>query len=545
MKSFLLIIFLMWYSPLANTTFAFNRQDSLRGSNGHGRSWWDIQHYTLSVMFDTTTRSVIGSTDIRAKVIAKPGDSLQLDLQGAMVLDSVVMHGKRLSFAREGNVWWVTYPFHLFSPGALFQITAYYHGKPQIAKRAPWDGGFIWTRDSLGNPWVAVACQGLGASSWWPCKDYQGDEPDEGMIIDLSYPQELSIVSNGRVDECGIDIETEDSLYYGCGWTVQNPINTYNTTFYVGDYVSWNDTLMGENGKLDLSFHVLRHNEQRARQHFAVTKPMLRCFEYWMGPFPFYQDGFKLVEAPYLGMEHQSAVAYGNKYQMGYLGMDRSGTGIGNLFDFIIIHESGHEWFGNNITARDIADNWLHEGFTTYTETLFAECAFGRDSAFRYTRGLWRNIENDRPVIGSYGVNDDGSGDKYAKGAAVVHMIRMIINDDQKFRQLLRNLNKDFRHRIVSSQEVEEYISKFAGYNFKPLFDQYLRSTQIPTLEWNVRKRELHFRFIDVANGFSLPIEISSGKTRQTIRPTTEWQTIRWTKGMNIQFSPDFLIKTR
>ena len=262
-----------------------------------------------------------------------------------------------------------------------------------------------------------------------------------------------------------------------------------------------------------------------------------------MGPYPFYEDGYKLVEAPYLGMEHQSAVAYGNQYKMGYLGMDRSGTGVGLLFDFIIVHESGHEWFGNNITAQDVADNWLHEGFTTYTEALFAECAFGKEKAFAYTMGKWNLINNDKPVIGVYGVHEDGSGDMYNKGSAVVHMIRMVMNDDEQFRQLLRGLNRDFYHKIVTSAQVEEYINKFAGYDFTPLFNQYLRGTDIPRLDWYVKKDRLHYRFKNVVEGFSLPLEITSGAVKERIVVTGDWQSIKWKKGFDVSFQKGFLIK--
>ncbi|HRO43990.1 MAG TPA: M1 family aminopeptidase, partial [Flavipsychrobacter sp.] len=289
--------------------------------------------------------------------------------------------------------------------------------------------------------------------------------------------------------------------------------------------------------------HGLRYNEEKARRQFAVTKDMLHCFEYWMGPYPFYEDGYKLVEAPYLGMEHQSAVAYGNEYKMGYRGLDRSGTGVGLLFDFIIIHESGHEWFGNNITAQDIADNWLHEGFTTYTEALFVECAFGKEKAYEYTRGQWKNIRNDRNVIGNYGVNDDGSSDKYDKGSAVVHMIRTIMNDDEKFRQLLRGLNKDFYHKIVTSAEVEAYINKFANYNFTPLFNQYLRTTDIPQFDYYIKKKELFFRFKNVVDGFTLPLTITGEDETTTIYPTSEWQSIKWKGGYGFEMSKNFLMK--
>jgi len=559
----------MWCLLSASTTFAFNRQDTLRGSNGRGRYWWDVQHYTLSVSFDTASQSIHGSNTIRAKVIHQPVDSLQLDLQELMFLDSVVMNDKEVDFVKDGNVWWIKYPFSLLDTGTDFQFTAYYHGKPRTAVKPPWDGGFIWTKDSLGNPWIAVACQGLGASVWWPCKDYQGDEPDSGMEIRLKKIHDRTVLYSANT-EMGVYVSPFDTVLSGisngtesvalsgwvhdyyCGGTstettyvfsVVNPINTYNATFYIGDYVSWTDTLMGEKGKLDLTFCALRYHEKRAREQFKVVKQMLHCYEYWMGPYPFYEDGYKLVEAPYLGMEHQSAIAYGNQYKMGYLGMDRSKTGVGLLFDYIIIHESGHEWFGNSITAQDIADNWLHEGFTTYAEALFVQCAFGKEKAFEFTRGEWNNIDNDRPIIGQYGVNNEGSSDEYDKGAAILHMIRQIMNNDEQFRQLLRGLNRDFHHKIVTSAAIEAYISQFAHYNFAPLFNQYLRTTDIPKLEWHIKKKELYFRFTNIVNDFTLPIKVSTGKKTATIYPTSEWQSIKWKGGFGIHFSQNFLIR--
>ena len=536
------------------------RQDSLRGSNGAHRSWWNVTHYDLRVVLDTTRKSVSGKNDITATIIAPPTDSLQIDLQELLFLDSVVINDASLPFNKEGNVWWVKYPFSRLKNEASFRISLYYHGKPRKAKNAPWDGGFIWSNDSLGNHWTAVACQGLGASSWWPCKDYQGDEPDSGMNIQFYIPYDASLkadhffplVTNGTNQP----VESADAVdgwqfppYYplmgSVSATVKNPINTYNVTFYYGNYTQWQDTLMGEKGVLPLTYCPLYYHEPIARERFRVVKDMLRCFEHWMGPYPFYEDGYKLVEAPYLGMEHQSAIAYGNQYRMGYRGNDRSNTGVGLLFDFIIIHESGHEWFGNNITASDIADNWIHEGFTTYTETLFAEWIAGKEKAYEYCRGEWKNIRNNRPVIGRYGVQDEGSSDKYDKGAAVVHMIRMIVNNDETFRQLLRSMNRQFYHSSVTSAMVEQYISTFTGYDFTALFQQYLRTTQIPILEYYIKNKKLHYRFTNIVDGFTLPIEARIGKHHKTIHPTSEWQSVAWKKGYGIDFSKDFLIQIK
>lgn len=450
----------MWYLLPANTTFAFNHADTLRGSNGTGRSWWDVVRYDLQVSFDTANKSIYGSNQIIFRIIKDAGDSMQIDLQEPLIIDSVILapttgKGKRkmLDIVKEGNVWWLKHPFHKLSTDQPQQLTIFYHGVPRAAVNPPWDGGFSWKHDEQGKLFIAVSCQGLGASVWWPCKDAQWDEPDSGMATRFFVPGYYAI-GNGR--ELNVAASAPEGKKPSIsGWEVRNPINNYDVTFYIGDYVHWHDTLMGEKGKLDLDFYALRYNEEKARKQFAVVKQMIHCFEYWMGPYPFYEDGYKLVEAPYLGMEHQSAIAYGNNYKMGYMGYDRTATGYGLEFDYIIIHESGHEWFGNNITAKDMADNWIHEGITCYSEALFAECIMGREKAFKYCRGEWRGIRNDKPVIGNYGVNEEGSGDIYDKGAAIMHMIRVMTGDDQKFREMMRGLGKDFYHQVVTTQQVK------------------------------------------------------------------------------------------
>jgi aminopeptidase N len=547
----------MWYLLTAGTTFAFSRYDTLRGSNGPGRSWWDVMHYDLSVTFDTGARTISGLNRISYKTLLQNNTTggtckMQIDLQDSLVIDSIITFDNihvnppqliKLKVIKEDGVWWL-----LNAPGSercntssqptSQEIYVYFHGKPREAQTPPWGGGFVWAKDSTGKAWIGVACQGLGASGWWPCKDYQADEPDEGMDMHYTVPQGMVCVGNGR------NFQREANNEWS--WHVSNPINTYDVSFYIGDYITWSDTLMGEKGKLDLSYYVLRSNEQKAKKQFAVVKKMLHCFEFWMGPYPFYEDGYKLVDAPYLGMEHQSAVAYGNEYKMGYKGKDRSNTGVGLLFDFIIIHESGHEWFGNSITAKDFADNWIHEGFTTYTEALYAQCAMGWSKAFEYTRGQWRNIRNDKPVIGVYGMRNDGSSDKYDKGSAVVHMIRMMVDDDEKFRALLRSMNKEYYHKMVSSAELENYIINFTGLALKPFFEQYLRTINIPQLEWHIKQKQLYFRLNNAVSGFTLPIEVSASKKQVVIHPTSEWQSIPWKKGgYNLDISKDYLITVK
>jgi len=508
---FLLLCFLSGHAFLVSAQ-PFERQDSLRGGNGAGRNWWDVQHYDLKVDMNLEEKDMYGQNTIRFRISGTPQDSLQLDLQTPLFLDKVLLAGKELKSRKEGNVWWVMYPFSGFKKDEIVTLEVFYHGRPREATNPPWDGGFIWKEDSLGKPWVAVACQGLGASAWWPCKDDQRDEPDEGMRITISGAGDLAVISNGQSEKGALLPHGEAT------WLVKNPINNYDVSFYIGDYIAWQDTFQGEKGLLPLSFYALRYNEEKARKQFAAVKPMLRCFEYWMGPYPFYEDGYKLIEAPYLGMEHQSAVAYGNGYKMGYAGHDRSNTGVGMAFDFIIVHESGHEWFGNNITAQDIADNWLHEGFTSYTEVLYAECLLGKEKALQYHMGKAYLVQNEHPVTGRYGVQQEGS-DIYEKGSAIVHMIRTMMNNDEAFRQLLRGLNQTFYHQTVSSKQVEDYITQKTGLPLQPFFDQYLRQARLPVLEYTMRGRRLRLRLTYCLPGLELVLPLKSGK----VSLGTEW----------------------
>ena len=540
----------MWYLLSANTTFAYTHADTLRGSNGRGRDWWKVKYYNLTVEFDTAAKTISGQNTISLLITKKPVDSMQIDLQEPMIIDSVIYViysddtavRMPISFKQQGNVWWLTYNFSEWTKGSSKDLLVYYHGKPRTAINAPWDGGFTWTKDTSGNAWIAVSCQGLGASVWWPCKDAQWDEPNNGMSIALTVPKGLKAVSNGKlllVSDNGDDTKTYS-------WGVKNPINNYDVTFYIGDYVHWQDTLMGEKGQLDLDFWVLSYNLERAKKQFEVVKTMLHCFEYWMGPYPFYEDGYKLVDAPYLGMEHQGAIAYGNKYKMGYLGFDRTFTGIGMDFDYIIVHESGHEWFGNNVTAKDIADNWIHEGITTFSESLFVECTEGKEKGQKYCRGEWHNIQNDKPIIGNYGVNNEGAEDMYDKGAAIMYMVRMLTNDDEKFRTMLRGLGKDNYHQTVTTQQIEGQISWHTGLNLTAFFEQYLRTTKIPQLEYTIKNEELNYKFNNTVTGFTLPISVTADDgTTATLKPTADWQHIKWIAKGDVKFSKDFLIKIK
>jgi aminopeptidase N len=542
-----LIIILTGCLLTANALFAFNRQDTLRGSNGRGRDWWDVQHYKLEFSIDTAARTISGSNTIQFKVLGKERDSMQIDLQEPMILDSVLLiDNAKVNFSREGNVYWLDFRVTKVRPQEFYTIKLFYHGKPREAVKPPWDGGFIWTKDSLGKSWISVACQGLGASSWWPCKDYQGDEPDYGMKLGPTDLEEIFIL-NGKLNVDTVNIEVlgmPETKYSYNPWEIKNPINTYNATFYLGDYFNLYDTFQGKKGKLDITYCPLKCHQAQANEHFKQVKKMLEAFEYWFGPYPFYEDGYKIVEAPFLGMEHQSAIAYGNEYKMGYRGKDRSGTGVGLLFDFIIVHESGHEWFGNSITAADIADNWIHEGFTTYSETLFTEYWFGKEKAFEYTRGEWKNISNDRPVIGNYGVNDAGSGDKYDKGSALVHTIRLLMNDDEKFRSMLHKMNDTFYHKQITTKQMEDFIIGFSGLQLQPVFEQYLRTTMIPELECVKKHRTFRFRLKNVVAGFELPLNYTMDGKLYQHTVGAEWEELKLPDiSTKVHFQEDFLIK--
>jgi aminopeptidase N len=508
----------------------FTAADTLRGSLNPQRTWWNVLRYDLNVQPDFTTRTIRGNNTILFS-IEQPAQKMQIDLQAPMVLDSIRWNTEKpqlLSFTRAGNVALVTWPA---IPATIKEtsITLYFSGKPVIAVRPPWDGGWIWTRDENGNPWISVACQGLGASVWYPCKDHQSDEPERGASLSMIIPENLKGIANGRLIQekpyaAGTKIVT---------WEVKNPINSYNLVPYIGKYVNFTDTLQGEKGVLDLSYWVLENHLSAAKEQFTQTKPMLRAFEHWMGPYPFYDDSYKLVEAPHLGMEHQSAVAYGNKFMNGYLGMDLSETGWGLKWDYIIIHESGHEWFANNITSKDIADMWIHEGFTTYSETLFTEYWYGMQAGNEYNYGLRKGIENKEVVVGPYGVNKEGSGDMYPKVANMIHTLRHSLNDDSLFRQYLRDMNQTFYHRIVEYADIEQFTSKYWGRSITPIFQQYLKTTQIPQLKLAIAADEktLYYRWDNCVSGFDLPIWLPS-TNNDTRLPVMDlkWQQTRFSE---------------
>jgi aminopeptidase N len=539
--SFSMIVLQACIAQPSGTKRKFTHADTLRGSITPEREWWDVIHYSISVRPDYEKKFIQGTNEIRFKV-TKPGRFMQIDLQEPMTIKGIHWNSRELKYEREGNVFHLEFPV-LLAAGTTESIGIDFEGKPRIAVRPPWDGGWIFTKDEFGRPWMSVACQGLGASVWYPCKDHQSDEPDNGASLKITVPDTLIAVGNGRLK---LKKQNEDGTV-SYSWEVIDPINNYNIIPYIGKYVNWHENYQGEKGKLDCDFWVIDYDLEKAKRQFSQVDSMLRCFEYWMGPYPFYEDGYKLVEAPHLGMEHQSAVAYGNKFMNGYLGKDLSGTGWGLKWDFIIVHESGHEWFGNNITTNDLADMWVHEGFTNYSETLFTTCEFGVEAGDDYCIGTRKNIRNDKPIIASYGVNEEGSGDMYYKGGNLLHMIRKIIGNDDKFREIWRGLNKDFYHQTVTSQQIENYISLHAGKDFSKVFDQYLRTTQIPVLEYKIAKKDFSFRWTNCVRGFHMPLKIKFA-SELWIEPTEEWKTLQLRgedRGEPLKVDRNFYIKMK
>ncbi|MBX0291513.1 M1 family metallopeptidase [Hymenobacter sp. HSC-4F20] len=499
---------------------SFTRADSLRGHLSPLRTCYDINYYHLDVQLDVAKKAIRGSNLFRFTA-TQDFTKLQFDLFANLKVEKVEYQGKPVPFTREANAVFVTFP-EAIRKGSRAEFTVYYAGQPTEAKHAPWDGGFVFTQDSKGKPWVATACQGVGASIWWPTKDHQADEVDS-MLISVTVPKGLKDVSNGRLRKT-TPLKSGATRF---DWFVNNPINNYDVALNVADYTHFSDEYAGEKGKLPLDYWVLPENLAKAKTQFAANvKPMLKSMENWFGPYPFYEDGFKLVETPHLGMEHQSAVAYGNKYQNGYLGADRSETGWGLKWDFIIIHESGHEWFGNNITSKDIADMWIHESFTTYSEALFVESQFGKDAARQYIHGQRRNIQNDGPIIGPYEVNKEGSSDMYDKGSNLLNLIRTAyVPDDARWRELLRGLSRTFYHQTVTTGQVVNYFNQQIGQNLTPVFDQYLRHASLPTLEVRFTSRGAQARWIAAVPEFNLPVRVRiKGGEYQLVPTTTSFQ---------------------
>ena len=534
----LLLIFVTFSHSLAQQS-NFSKQDTLRGSITPERIWWDLLHYNLDFKVFPSTKSIEGSNLIRYEVLSE-NQVMQIDLQPPMKITSVLENNTNLYYRRDGNVYYIQLNKNQHI-GAINEITIHFKGAPKISNNPPWDDGFTWEKDNNGTDFIATSCQGGGSSIWWPSKDHMYDEPDQGIELSITAPKHLISVSNGR----HIQTKENSNKTNTSTWKVVNPINNYGVNINIGDYVHFTEEYKGKKGVLDCDYYVVSYNLEKAKKQFKEVSRTLEAFEYWFGPYPFYEDSYKLVEVPYLGMEHQSSVTYGNGYQNGYKGIDLSGTGWGLKFDFIIVHESGHEWFANNITNIDIADMWIHESFTAYSENLFLDYHFGTEASNAYVTGTRKKIQNDKPIIGNYNVNNSGSSDMYYKGANMLHTLRQIIDNDEKWRSILVGLNKDFYHQTVTTQQIENYIDKYFEIDLKPFFNQYLRTIKIPTLDYKLENNNLLYKWSNVVDGFSIPIKVFINSTSQWIRPTSRWKKLLSDKNIN-SFSVDnnFYIET-
>ena len=510
------------------------RQDTLRGTITPEREWWDLTYYHLDIKVEPDKKFISGSNTVGYKVL-KSNKMMQIDLQEPMKITSVEADGKSLKFNRDGNAYFIELK-QKQKKNDVNYIKINYEGFPKEAIRAPWDGGLSWTRDENGNHFIATSCQGLGASVWWPNKDHMYDEVDS-MLISVNVPKNLTNVSNGRLRK----VTEHKNKTKTFDWFVTNPINNYGVNINIGDYVSFSEVYKGEKGDLDIDNYVLSYNLEKAKEQFKQVPMMIEAFEHWFGPYPFYEDSFKMVEVPYLGMEHQSSITYGNKYQNGYLGRDLSGSGWGLKFDYIIIHEGGHEWFANNITYKDIADMWVHEGFTCYSENLYVDYFFGKEASAEYVIGTRRGISNRKPIIGQYNINREGSGDMYSKGANLLHTIRQLAKDDELWRQTLRGLNKEFYHSTVTTGEIEEFISKGIGMNLSKVFDQYLRDYRVPVFEYEITNGVLMYRWNNVIDGFDMPLEVIIDGENTLLYPTLEFKQVP-IKNLYINVDDDYYI---
>ena len=544
MKVFLLFFLLFSLSvdaQILNHKKEFTKQDSLRGSNNEFRNWWNVLHYEIQVEPDFEKRFIKGKNTLEFEITTENHPKImQIDLQEPMNLDVVKLDGKKITtIKREGNVYFLSLP-QTFSIRSKHKLELEFSGNPRVAIRPPWDGGWIFERDAKGRPWMSVACQGLGASVWFPNKDYQGDEPDNGAKLAMIVPEDLIAIGNGKLVDMN---QIGDKLEFV--WEVKNPINNYNIIPYIGHYTEIKDSYKGEKGDLAINYWVLDYNREKAEKQFSQTKPMLKSFEKWFGPYPFYEDGYKLVESPHLGMEHQSAIAYGNHFENGYLGRDLSSSGWGLKWDFILVHESGHEWFGNNITTNDVADMWVHESFTAYSETLHTQELYGKEAGNDYVIGTRLNILNDIPMIGVYGVNQEGSGDIYYKGANMIHTFRQLLEDDDLFLRILRGMNEKFYHKTVTTKDIEDYMSQMSKIDLTEFFNQYLRTTMVPTLEFKIEGDEITYRWTQIVEKFDMPVKLANSD--QWLFPNANWKTEKLKNGLEKDFKIDrnFYVNTQ
>jgi len=531
-----LVIFFIALSTLHAQDFT--QKDSLRGALSPERSWFDVNYYNLDIEIDIESKSISGFNDIAFTVLAD-SSKMQLDLFESLSIDSVVYNGTLCEISRSFDAFFINFPLE-FTVGATENVRVYYHGKPIAAKNAPWDGGFVWKKDKQGLPWIGVACQGLGASAWWPCKDHLSDEPDS-MRITCSVPKEVRFIGNGNLEA---DSMVEDKRV--STWKVSYPINTYNVTLNIADYSHLEDAYISNSDTLALDYYVLKGNEEKAIKQFGQVKPMLAVYEELFGAYPFWNDGYALVESPYLGMEHQSAIAYGNKYKPGYLGRYPGDMD----FDFIVIHESGHEYWGNSVSMNDLSDMWIHESFCTYTEALYVEQIYGYTSMLEYLLYQKDFISARSPILGVHGVNNKGnSTDMYYKGSWMLHSIRNTLNNDSLWFSIVKDIANDFALKNCDGAEIIDYMCAKSGFDLKRIFQQFLAHGALPILTYKFKnkrgKLEFYYKWNAADDNFNMPIEISVGNTEKfRIFPNSNYQCLYLgnTDEKDVKFSEELFL---
>jgi len=518
------LIFLSLIFSFSALSQEFTYSDSLRGNLSEFRSCYDVYYYDLDVTVDDQQQKIINSyNNIHIKALSN-FQTIQIDLFENLKIHSIQFEHKKLEFQRIHNAVFINFP-RLINENEKISFKVLYSGKPRVAVNPPWDGGFSWEKDNNGNSWVGVSCQGLGASSWWPCKDHQSDEPDSMKITStVRYP--LHVISNGKKKSDKTFFSEElQSKANKSSWYVSYPINNYNVTLCIGDYKYFNDIHINNFDTLELDYYVLKYNYNKARDHFQQVNPMLDCFEKYFGPYPFYKDGYTLIETPYLGMEHQSAIAYGNNYLPGYNGNKQFIAGLD--FDYIIVHETGHEWWGNSITTNDIADMWIHEGFCTYSEVLYVECIYGYDVMLKYVNNQKRSVRNDKPIIGPYNVNKKGSNDMYQKGSLMLHTLRNLIDNDSLWFSIIKGISEEFKYKIVDGIEIINYINEKVDLDLYYFFKQYLNNADIPIFEYKIQKNgrgsTLLYRW-NAINDFNMNIKVNIGQKDLWLSPDSEWK---------------------
>ena len=498
----------------------FTLKDSLRGSLRPERTCYDVINYDLNIKVELEEKTIMGF--VKVNFVAKEDfEWLQIDLDSTLNIYKIDYNQIELKYTRIGDAIFVQFP--KIKKGHQHFFRVYWSGKIREAKNAPWDGGFVWDKDANGNHWVGVACEGDGASIWWPCKDHLSDEPDS-MSISISVPNGYQAISNGNL----ISETNFGDSHTKFTWNVSYPINTYNVTMYIGKYEHFRDVYTAADGeKLALDYYVLPENLSKAKKHFEQVKGMLACYEKYLDKYPFWNDGFALVEAPYLGMEHQSAIAYGNKYKRGYLG-GRNPKGID--FDYIIIHESGHEYFGNSVSCSDHAEMWLHESFTTYLESVYVECTYSYDEMLRYINNQRFQIFNSEPIVGPKDVNYLDGQDNYFKGSWILHTLRNVIDDDAKWWAMFKGFYLQQKLKITTTEDFIRYVNKYTCNDFGAFFEQYLFNADIPTLEYQIEPLDkdsisVRYRWKADVSDFAMPVKVGNKKKYLTIYPKVgEWQ---------------------